>query len=604
MFESLKRLVGLLSRRKHWQAVLLLGLLIVNALIEMIGVGLVPIYISILAQPERLLAHEKITDLLAYLGVKSDQLSPTFLLYWGTGLLLALFTLRLVYTPLVAYVRARYVQSIVRSLSTKLFQGYMRAPYVFHLSRNTAELIRNVNAECMQLGMKVLYPMAQLATQLLVTIAIIVLLLVTMPGAAFFALLVILGFAIPLLVKLNRRIKSLALRAQEGRKGAILSVQEGLGGVKELCLYGRESFFLQRFQSALRQVLDIQRFQQVLNTTLPVMMEWVSVAALLAVVVVLFRVSGSSEEVLATAAMFAVAMARLKGTVASVLQSYMQVHASLVSVDVVERDLRHLDELSAARRVETSGESPAWKASPEEIECDDVWYRYPGADRDALRGINLSIRKGEVIGFVGPSGSGKSTLIDVLLGVLTPRKGAVRADGVDIQTQLRNWHGLVGYIPQSIYLFDGTVRQNIALGFADDEIDDGALRKALDAANLTEFIQGLPDELDTVVGERGVRFSGGQRQRVAIARALYNDPPILVMDEATSALDNLTEKVVMEAVDALKGTRTILMIAHRLSTVRNCDRIVFMQDGNIQAIGNYEELTRQSRGFQLMAQEV
>jgi ATP-binding cassette subfamily C protein len=240
-------------------------------------------------------------------------------------------------------------------------------------------------------------------------------------------------------------------------------------------------------------------------------------------------------------------------------------------------------------------------ARPQVLELKNVWYRYPEAEDFALKGIDLSIKRGEAIGIVGPSGGGKSTLVDVILGILKPERGAVLADGVDVRTQLARWHRLVGYVPQSVYLFDGTIRQNIALGLNDDAVDPDALTNALRAANLESFVNGLPQGLDTVVGERGVRFSGGQRQRVAIARALYDDPALLVMDEATSALDNLTEKAVMEAVDDLKGERTILMIAHRLTTLKNCDRILFLQTGEITAIGSHDQLAGSDEVFERIA---
>ena len=576
--------------------------MLLNAVLEMLGVGLVPVYIGILAQPDRLLEHEMTAPILSHLGVGPERITQQTLLYWGSGLLLALFTVKLAYAPFLAWVRARYIQGIVSGLSVRLFDGYMRAPYAFHLSRNTSELMRNVNAECMQLGMRVLHPMALLLTQLLITLAIVALLVASIPDAALFALLVSMGFALPVVALLNRRIKRLALNAQDGRKQVIRAVQEGLGGVKELRLLGREAFFVERFRRALSRVLALQRFQQVLNVTLPVMMEWVSVAALLAVVLILFQVEANQGTVLSLAALFAVAMARLKGSVSGVLGAYTQVRASLVSVDVVDRDLRHMARLREADPYVSKDAAPM-PARPQVLELKDVWYRYSGADDFALKGIDLSIQRGEAIGIVGPSGGGKSTLVDVILGILKPERGAVLADGVDVLAQVSRWHRLVGYVPQTVYLFDGTIRQNIALGLNDDMVDTDALANALRAANLEPVVSGLPQGLDTVVGERGVRFSGGQRQRIAIARALYNNPHILVMDEATSALDNLTEKAIMEAVDTLKGERTILIIAHRLTTVKNCDRIVFLQAGSIAGIDSYGNLAESNQAFkrQLLA---
>jgi ATP-binding cassette subfamily C protein len=599
MGRSLRRLAALLSRRQRWQGVLLVVLLIGNALIEMVGVGLVPVYIGILAEPDRLLHSERVAAGIALLGWSPEFLNQRTLLYGGSALLLGLFTLKLVYAPLLAYLRARYIQGVVKSLSIRLFQGYLHAPYSFHLRRNSAELIRNINAECTQLGNNLLNPLANLVSQLLITVGIVALLIASISGVALLALLVFAVLVLPWVALLTRRIKRLALQAQAGRRSVIGAVQEGLGGVKELRLLRRESFFVRRFQAALQQVLDLQRFLQVQSISVPVFMEWFAVAGLLLVIVILFGAGPSPESLLGMVALFAVGVARLKGSVAGLFGAYTQVRSSVVSVDVIDHDLCHLAQIQP--RPPVAMERPARLQGAESIHLDAVWFRYAGCEESVLRDINLTIRRGEAMGLVGPSGSGKSTLVDVILGILEPERGSVQVDGVDIRRDLPGWRRTLGYIPQSIFLIDGTIRQNIALGLEDQDIDDAAVEQAMVAAHLDEFVKGLPEGVNTMIGERGVRLSGGQRQRVAIARALYHNPQVLIMDEATSALDNVTEKAVMEAVDSLKGQRTILMIAHRLNTVRNCDRIVFLQAGEISRIGTYDELATSHIQFRRMA---
>ena len=478
----------------------------------------------------------------------------------------------------------------------------MRAPYEFHLGRHSAELIRNIASECTRLGDTVLNPLVGMVSQLLITVAIVVLLIATAPGIALLTLLVFGLVTVPLVALLSRRIKRLALAANDGRMRVIRAAQEGLGGVKELGLLGRESYFVARFQSALGHVLELQRFLQVQGIGLPAFMEWISVSALLFLVLVLFDARQPQQSVLGLAALFAVAMARLKGSVTGLLSAYAQVKAGLVSVDVVDSDLRYLGSM---RRTDATRlprqETRAPMRLTKEIRIEDVWFRYAASPDCVLRGINLTIEKGEAIGFVGPSGGGKSTLVDVVLGILIPERGSIKVDGVEIGHDLPGWHRTVGYIPQSIYLIDGTLRQNIALGLEEKDIDEDAVKRALAAASLDEFVAGLPEGVNAAIGERGMRLSGGQRQRIAIARALYNDPDVLIMDEATSALDNLTEKAVMEAVNSLKGQQTIIMIAHRLSTVRSCDRIIFLCDGCIRGIGTYEELLTSHAEFARIA---
>lgn len=607
MTDSLKKLWWLLSAREKRNACFLVLLLLVNGLVEMVGVGIVPVYVGIVAFPERLVEHEIVQAVFSRPG---EMLTQTTLLYWGSALLVLFFTLKFAYTVMLSYWQARFVQNRVLRIGDQLFTAYMRAPYTFHLGRNSSQLLRNVNAECSRLGMNVLTPLIDVLTQLFILIAVVGLLVAASPGLAVLALMIFTIVAGIVAGALHKKFRELGLEAQTARGNMVKNVREGLGGVKEIKVLQREKLFSNRFRDTLSTTLRIQRFIQIVGKSIPSLMEWISIIGLLTVVLVLFALNKSTEAIIAIVVLFAVSLSRLKGTISTLVSRYTALQHNLVSLDVVYDDLVELSGTADLRKkprvavVRSSGSETAGGLSRfrKDLELRNVDYRYPGAEDDALQGVSLRIRKGEAVGFVGTTGAGKSTLIDVVLGVLSPTGGRILVDGRDIHEDIAAWQRNTGYIPQSIYLVDGSIKENVALGLPPSEIDQDAVEQALKAAHLDRFVKELPSGLDTVVGERGVRLSGGQRQRIAIARALYHNPEVLIMDEATSALDNVTERGVIKAVEDLKGERTILMIAHRLTTVLNCDRIVMLDQGRVVGIGTYDQLIKDNEEFRRMAE--
>ena len=601
MFDSLNKLWWLLSRREKRNALLLAVLLLINGVVEMVGVGIIPIYIGIVAFPERVISNEYVQ---MFLDNPGDSIAQSVLLYWGSAALLFFFTAKAAYSVLLGYWQARFVQNRMLRIGDKLFTAYMRAPYVFHLGRNSAQLLRNVNNECQKIGGAILTPLIEFSTHMFVFVAVVSLLVVASPGLASLALIIFTLVAVIVVGSLHRKFKELGVEAQSARSDVFKSVNEGLAGVKEIKILRREGSFTKRYRESLETTLRIQRFMQVVGRAIPYVMEWISVTGLLAVVLILFAKGEDSATIVSTVVLFAVSLARLKGSIGSLISKYSTLQHNLVSLDVVYSDLKELEE----EEMEANGVGALVDDRSEgndfgqTLELEDVSYRYPGAETEALKSVTLRIHKGEAIGFVGTTGAGKSTLIDIVLGILIPTQGEVLIDGTNIHSNIDAWQRDIGYIPQSIYLVDGPIKENIALGLPASRIDDEALRRAIKAAHVEEFVNDLPEGVNTIVGERGVRVSGGQRQRIAIARALYHNPDVLIMDEATSALDNVTERAVIEAVENLKGERTILMIAHRLSTVKKCDRIVMLNKGVIEGVGTYEQLIEGSEGFRRMAE--
>jgi ATP-binding cassette subfamily C protein len=321
---------------------------------------------------------------------------------------------------------------------------------------------------------------------------------------------------------------------------------------------------------------------------------------LIALVMVLQGRSMSS--IIPILTLFGAATVRLMPAVNQVVQKLTQLRYYIYSLSPVHRDIMEMKDYHS----QTMQESHVTEKLPfkESLSLKNIWYKYPNSDDYVLKGINLTIQKNTAIGFVGPTGVGKSTIVDVILGLLESEKGQVLVDGEDIVNNKRAWQNNVGYIPQFIYLSDDTMRNNIAFGIPESSISEEKIEAAVEAAQLKEFVDRLPDGLDSIVGEDGVRLSGGQRQRIGIARALYDNPDVLIMDEATSSLDNLTEQNVIAAIEAIKGERTIIMIAHRLSTVKNCDQLYLLEDGQVVQQGTYGELLQTSSQFRKMAVEM
>jgi ABC-type multidrug transport system fused ATPase/permease subunit len=372
-------------------------------------------------------------------------------------------------------------------------------------------------------------------------------------------------------------------------------LQQSLGAVKEVKIAGREAFFESRFRAARRALADVRRRRASTASALRLGVESVLIVSVLIVVLLVTLRGDSGAEAVSLLALFAYAGVRAVPSANRIMLNTGYLREGRPFARAVAADFAAL----GTRPSRPHGPEPSveFRAT---LACDHVTFVYADTTRPALHDVNVVIRRGESVGIVGPTGAGKSTLVDVLLGLLTPTSGRVLLDGEDLRGEERAWQRLIGYVPQDPYLLDDSLRRNIAFGVPDSVIDEQRVARACSLAQLDEFVRQLPDGVETVIGEDGVRLSGGQRQRVAIARALYQDPAVLVFDEATAALDNQTERELTRAIAALHGERTLIVIAHRLSTVESCDRLIFLQDGRVAAIGRYDELLR-NPGFRSMA---
>ena len=599
MHPILQKLSYLFSRREKRGALILFGMMIIGALLEVVGVGAIPAFIGVLAIPERLLENERVRVVYDALGLES----PEQMAIWAAGALIFVFVLKNIYLAFMAYVQARYTSNRQVAISNRLFRAYLHSPYTFHLQRNTAELLRNTNSEAGSITGGVLMPILNLLMESIVLVFIFVLLFAVEPVVTVAAFGVLGSIVYGFWRGTRRKIDDYAALEQDRRRVSVQSVKQGLGGFKDARILGREGFFLDTYAESNWMKAEAARFKAVVGALPRLFLEITAIVGILGVTLVLMAQGRPMETVVPTLALLAVAVVRLMPSFQKVAANVNSLKWGERALNVVYDDLRELEELERATRARFGDGSTKPLAFETEIRLDGLSYSYPGQAGQALDAVSLTIPKGASVGFVGPSGAGKTTVVDVVLGLLTPDEGRVLIDGVDVQERLASWQRKIGYIPQSIYLTDDTVRRNVAFGRDDDQISDDDVWAALDAAQLRDVVEALPDGIDTVVGERGARLSGGQRQRIGIARALYHRPEVLIMDEATSALDNETERQFVEALERLQDDHTMLVIAHRLSTVRNCDTLFMLDEGRLVAEGSYDRLVTTSEPFRRMAGE-
>lgn len=593
VWESLRKVWRLHTQQEHRRLLVLTGLVTIQALVEIIGIGAVPAFAGALASPDKLLQHHIVGPWLSSLGVHTQQ---EMLLAVGL-VLIGAFSIKAGYTLFTSWQIALFLKNTRTRLGIKLFHAYMHAPYTFHLRRNPAELVRNANLEVDRVVQVVLQPAIAMFAHGLIGICVVCLMFVVQPLVTLVGITLFAGASYAFLTSIRRRSLALGRNAQQHRGKLIQAVNEGLGGFKEARILRREGEFVQAFRASTEPLAEVIKHRGVTASMVAPGLELVAIMGLTLVVLLLFALGMQSGDIVPILALYAVALLRLKQAVAQVAGTINVLRYEHISVNPVYDDIQELERFANA----ATDERVEPRSVSEYIELKNVSFRYPNSENWALKDVSLKIRAGSSVALVGATGAGKSTIADILLGLLVPNEGSVLVDGQDIHENLATWQTTIGYIPQSLYLIDASMRRNIAFGIAESEIDDERVSEAARMAQLDEVIAGLPDGIHTFLGDRGVRLSGGQRQRVCIARALYHDPDVLILDEATSALDNATEQRIVEELEAHRGDRTLVIIAHRLTTVKHCDQLYLLRGGSIEAQGTYAELFRDSGGFQRLA---
>ena len=563
------KLWHLLAPSHRRSAFALLGLMLIGMVLETIGIGLVIPAMALMTQGDLSSKYPAIVPLLIKIGDPGHNR----LVIGGMLVLVVVYAVKAAFIAFLSWRQARYITSLQVDFSQRLFAGYLRQPYTFHLQRNSAQLIHNTLGQSSGLA-GVIHQCLILVTEVLVMLGISTLMLKVEPLGTLITASV-LGLAGWIFNRVTRaHILRWGKSYQYHERLRIQHLQQGLGGVKDVKLLGREADFLAQYQSHNVSSASVSERQMTLGALPRLWLELLAVTGMAILVFAMIMQGKPIEGLLPTLGLFGAAAFRLIPSVNRVLAAVQNMRFSMPVIDTIYGELKLLEEKSAPQREHRL-------TFKNVLTVDQVNFQYPMAEAQALRGISLEIPHGASIGFIGGSGAGKSTLVDIILGLLTPVSGAVRIDGVDIQNNLRGWQDQIGYVPQSIFLTDDSLRRNVAFGLPEEQIDTAAVWRAIHAAQLGQFVNDLPQGLDTMVGERGVRLSGGQRQRIGIARALYHDPPVLVLDEATSSLDTLTERGVMDAVRALQGNKTVIIVAHRLSTVGYCDHVYRMESGRV-----------------------
>ena len=574
-----RRLWQMFAAEQRRTAIIMAGLMLIGMVLEMAGIGLMLPLVAVMTEGDLGARYPAIQPWLVRFG------NPTTAQLVTAGMVVLIVTgvIRAVFLGFLAWWQARFVARLEVNLSQRLFEGYLRQPYAFHLQRNSAQLIFNTNTQTAGVAAAVSHSLI-LATELLVLAGVSALLVRVEPVGA---LLVVstLGLASWTFYRFSRvRILRWGKIYQHHQALRVQHLQQGLGGAKDVKLLGRESDFLEQYR---QHTFDSARVGVRQTTLLALPRLWLELLATIGLAVLVFVMTEQGkplETILPTLGLFAAAAFRVMPSVNRVLSALQSTRYYYSLIETLHHEFALLGET----RVPERGHALPFERA---VVLDHISFRYPSTDAFALHDVSLSIPHRSSVGFVGGSGAGKSTLVDVILGLLTPADGSVTVDGVDIQTGLRGWQDQIGYVPQSIYLTDDTLRRNVAFGLRADQIDEAAVWRAIRAAQLEQFISDLPSGLDTVVGERGIRLSGGQRQRIGIARALYHDPAVLVLDEATSSLDGATEAGFMEAVGALRGNKTLIIVSHRTSTVEHCDRLYRLERGRIVEEGDAAAVT-------------
>ena len=589
---TVKKLLFLLSSNERKQAALLLIMTIIMALLEMVGVASILPFIAVLSNPDiintNLILNTTYKTSVSFGLVEGYRQFSFFL-----GILMfLLLVFSLSFAALTSYLQIRFVLMREHTIGKRLFHGYLNQPYSYFLDRHSAELGKSILAEVSQIIVLGFFPLMNMVARGMVAFALVTLLVLVDPKLA---LIVSLSLGIvygTIFYFLRSYLKKIGEKRLNSNLLRFRIIGDAFGASKEIKMAGLEETYVKRFSVPAKSYGLSQASSQVISLLPRFFLETIAFGGILLILLYIIKQTGSFANSLPIISLYVFAGYRL-------IPAFQVIYSSSTNLTFVAPTLDKIyDDLKNFKSIEKDKEEKVIKIK-KLISLNNVQYNYPNTSRTTLKNINLSIPVNTTVGLVGATGCGKTTTVDIILGLLEAQKGTLEVDGKVITKQnARSWQRSLGYVPQQIYLSDDTITANIAFGVEPKDINQEAVEKASKVANLHDFIsEELPKKYQTEIGEKGVRLSGGQRQRIGIARALYHSPKVLILDEATSALDNQTEKAVMDAVNNLSKSITIIINAHRLSTLKKCDKIFLLEKGEIKDQGTFEELIKTNENF-------
>jgi ATP-binding cassette, subfamily B, bacterial PglK len=593
---SLRRLASLFNRSDLVTISILIILMVLNGLLETFGIGLLYPYVAVLQDPAKIDHTAYLSAIFRGAGFKSDR---SFLIAMSGGLLVV-FLVKAFFSLWITNFQLRFIYAKQSELGQNLLVRYLNGPYSFFLSANAATLIGNLTTSVFQICSGVIQSALFLAAEAVVLGGLVVFLIYLSPSFSLLAMVFIIVFSIVFSWLVKPKISRYASENDEKWKAMIRVANEGISAAKEVQVLGRQDFFIDAYNNASLGFAWAIRRYSLLNQLPRFSLETGAVAGMVLFAVFGMVSGGYDREFFAMLAVFAVATVRIVPSVNRILQAGTAISFYWPAVNLVADGLIGG---GGQDKTMTCGDKTEFRFR-QTVSISIKSFKYPTNSYFSLRDIDLVIRQGQAVAFIGRSGCGKTTLVEVILGLFSDFCGHITVDGLDIRTNLRAWQQRVGYIPQNIYLRDDTITRNVAFGIPDRDIDIKQVRRAVALAGLDQMIGAQAQGLDTVVGDRGVRLSGGERQRIGIARALYHDPDLLVLDEATSALDNETERQIVDSIIGLAPAKTIIVIAHRLSTVRYCDDVFLMRGGQIIDHGPLAQITERHSEFAISSQQV